>query len=203
MKKTKLSFRDSRFNEEIERYNLLIPLLNEVLATYNETSLPALTNIEFKGLFSEQQAIIFDKMNMDKPFEVNGFKVDKEKAFELLSKPFGYEKLVSSIEAVKSQDNYAWHLANVDLVSREIVLKPHLCESAKEMCTIYATTEDHLKAFKFAEDVVNSAKLHFGDGEIDIPSLVEKFISSKGSFVTVKQPYSLKYEEIASYKDPY
>ena len=203
MKNVRLSFKEKRFNEEVEEHCLLIPIFKEVLNSYNSMGLPLLSDNEFKELFRQPQAVIFDKMTEGKPTDLGGFKIARNKAFELLDKPAGYELLITKIEAANSQLNYGWHLANTELKDGDVVLKATLLEKLKERHTIYATNEHHLKAHNFAKAVIDSAIEQFGDGNVDISSLVAKFINPSGPNGFSNQPYTINFENVNTYKDPH
>ena len=202
MKKVKLSFREKQFNEEMETHSLLIPIFKEVLEAYNSMSLPALSDNEFKELFRQPQAVIYDKMTMSKPIEVEGIKIAKNKAFDLFEKPTGFENLIGKINAVNSQQNSGWHLANTNLKDGDVVLNSTVHEKLTERHTVYATNEHHLKAYNFAKGVIDSAIEQFGDANVDIVTLVSKFINpSGGTGYGTNVPYSINYDNVITFRN--
>ncbi len=204
MTKQTLKFKENDFNDEVESYSILLPLVGNLIAAYNSMQLPELVNNDVSELLSNPQAFIYDKMTMGDQIELHGFKIDRNKAFDLLEKPDGHDNLVNAIDSIKAQPNYVWHLSNYDLVNGEAVLKPALIAQIRERHTLYATNAEHLKAFNFAQAVISAAAEYFGDGAIDIPSIVQKFVEPQPSnFQAVGvRPYQLRFEEIATFRDP-
>lgn len=203
MKKEKLTFNQSNFNDEIESYSILIPLMNEVLKAYGKMELPPLVNNQLTELVLNPQAVIYDIMTQGHPIELHGFKINRNTAFDLLEKPEGYEELITAIDALKAQQNYDWHLRNTVIEANVVVLQSALIESITERHTVYAKNENHLKAFNFAEAVVDAARLHFGEGAIDIPDTVSSLIEKmQPNYTNQQQYYRLKYSKIAAFKDP-
>jgi len=175
MKKVKLSFKENDYNAEIESYAALIPHFKNVLDAYNSMGLPELTQTEFKQLFSNAQSVIFDKMTNGKEIEINGFKIDKTNALNILQKPAGYSVLIACLEDVKKEAAFSYHLSNVIIEDCEIVLIPSLVDSIREKNTIYARTEKQLKAYEFTMAVIAKATECFGDG-LDVTLLLREFM---------------------------
>ncbi len=201
MKKVKLSFKQKEFNQDIESHSILLPFFNEVFQSYQAMKLPELTLNEFRELINKPEAVVFEKMTQGKVMEMNGFKIASEKAFNMIEKPEGYEKLIASINAVKAGLNFDWFLNNVSIENGEVILNSELINQITERNTVYARTEQQLKAYEFTKTVIEKAVECFGDGTQDISFLLAGFIYPL-NHAALNREYRMNFEKILAFLEP-
>jgi hypothetical protein len=172
--KVKMKFNEHEFKMEMEQYNVSLPIFNRVLSAYNAMNLPELNLTEFKELFSRVDSIIFRKMTKGEQMNVGGIKISEEKALDLFEKPAGFDNLKEAINQANDFPNLDWFMKFITLEGQTIGLKADLLAKKQEAHTLYATTDDQIKANELAEAILTKTVELFGEKGLNIVEFVQK-----------------------------
>lgn len=168
-----LMFTDQdRLDMTIRTSDIYLSKFNDVFKAYQTLQLGQIDYNEFRQLVSDPECFIFDKMTGGEKMEINGLKISKHKAIDLLEKPEGYSNLIDSIKILKEANGFTLQQFNIhDIVENEIVLSHAYINKSKESANVYATNEKELALFEFLGRVMKDAVATFGEGGISINKL--------------------------------
>lgn len=179
MKPVLMFTEQDRLDRGIENHKIYFTPLNDVLNAYQKLQLGQIDYNDFKQLVADPECFIFDKMTGGEKMEINGFKVSKHKALDLLEKPEGYQNLIAAIEVLKVANGFTLQELNIhDLVENQIVLSQAFIDKQTEAAKVYATNEKELKLFEFLNRVMKDAVKTFGEGGIDINKLMSECVKN-------------------------
>lgn len=95
-----INFNEKQYDWNIETLEDFIPLLEKAIKDYNSLGIGEFLEKDFRSLFLAPKDFLKHAMMKDKPLEVGGMKVSKEKLWELLEKPPFYFSLIADIESI-------------------------------------------------------------------------------------------------------
>ncbi|MEJ7823390.1 MAG: hypothetical protein WKF85_13790, partial [Chitinophagaceae bacterium] len=172
-----LNFDEDQYNQRISDYSLYLNKLNEILDVYNSMNLPSINSKEFMELIRNTDSLFYDKMSDNSPVVIGGFTLNKTKAFEMFNKPPGYEAIVKLIENYKKIQGWNGNLQHINIEENKVVISNKVLETEKEAATVYATNEEQLKAYKYAEKIIKLTEETFGKPQQDIAAKVNELIT--------------------------
>lgn len=100
MENVLIFFDEPSFKSEIESLGYFIDRFNKVVKNYNSLGIGSLKSSEFMKLLFYPEKLLFDNFMSDKPTELMGSPVSKEKLFDLYDKPAGFNNLISEAKEI-------------------------------------------------------------------------------------------------------
>lgn len=83
-----------------ENWELAKKEVQEAVDSYNKLGYKSLTGDEFTLLFVHPAGLLYDKITGGKEIELGGLPVKKEKIFDIVNKPVGYDEMVKEVNDV-------------------------------------------------------------------------------------------------------
>ncbi len=196
MEKVFLNFNEDEYNLRIESYSPYLNSMNEILNMYDALKLPTLNAQEFIELIHNTNSVFYDKMSDNKPVVIGGFTLNKAKAFELFDKPNGYEAIVKAIDNYKKMLSWNGYLSKINIEANKVIISSSVLESEKEAATVFATNEEQLKAFRYAEALIKLTEETFGKPNQDISATVNSLITFSKNYNSPGGEYKINYKNI-------
>ncbi len=150
--------------------NIAKTYIQDIVNDYLGLNIGSLGASNLQPLFSNPVELIFDKMTAGN-LTLNGFKVSKQKAMELIEKPDGYSELLNKISTTMSYfKDRRIDLAGLGLTATTIdkmfsliendvvVVNETLLEAMQARCKKYAKSETAKKMLLFANFVIEKCK---------------------------------------------
>lgn len=185
---TLIYFDKSSYERTITSYKLNIPLLQSVIDAYNSMQLPALNNDDFQRLFTETNDLIFDKMTAGETLHIAGLKLHKDKAFEILHKPDGYEAFANELEnalkiikqgngnALSVLPQYIKNYYELDELGN-VAVKASFIKQIEKQYKRYVTSDAANSVFQFANFVIDKCN------ELGLTAYAKHDPNGFGSFI--------------------
>lgn len=200
MEKIFIQFDEAEYNNRLSRYKLYVTKLQVVLDAYNAMKLPALNTGEFRALLRNFETTIFDKMNNGESFSLAGMELDKAKAMELLTKPEGYNTLETLIKDYQQVVNWDHYINSIIIKDGIVKVCDSVCKTEKEATTLYAQTDDQIKALKFAKKIMELVKEYWEDGRFqNLGDTVNKLIHRREDRINGGYVYDLDFKQIKNF----
>ncbi len=180
MTKVLIATNMAKYNENISRNSILLPVIGNVLVAYNAMDIGKLTGAEFKAMVLSPEETVFDKMTGGEPVSIMGFAVDKTKAIEMIVKPNGYSDFIVARNTLKSKQSWEHYLNLTDVSDDglQIVLSQSVLDTELEASKIYAEGANEILIYNFAKNILELAGETFGNkaGYYDFADMVNSII---------------------------
>lgn len=162
-----------KFLEIKGNYDKIAKRLQVVLGAYLNLGLPALSIGEFSQLFTNLELTILNKMTNGQDVVLMGFKVKKEKAFEFIEKPRGYEALVNAVNKALVDFNQLYSIGIrtngfsfvasqiegiFEITNNNVKVRKSAINEAEERFKHYAETGEAIEVNSFVNDVIEAYK---------------------------------------------
>lgn len=95
-----LYFDQGNYNAKKVQLEAVAGYLQQAVTAYNVLGLAALNQADFVRLFNQPIDLVFDKMTGGQPLLIGGLPLNKDQAIAMLTKPGGYDNLISTINTV-------------------------------------------------------------------------------------------------------
>lgn len=176
-----IHFDESKCKYHIEALENFIPdFFETAISKFNKLGIGTFKKENFSELFLTPKEFLFKQLMRDKPLNVAGMKVSKEKLFDLLEKPIGYFTLIAEIKTLQDKVNKLspWILYSSNLeyflslfefgADDKIQLTNEIKEEIKRKNEVYVSKESSKAMYKF----LKSLEKLFNESDIFIKNIL-------------------------------
>lgn len=107
--------------------------------------------------FRNPKSYFLQTLTKGQTLKVGDLELDSAKVYDLATRPDGLDELVTKIEGLKIDNifvrHYFRHLPNLAVVENELIIDPKFIEDQTEIYTVYADTENRLKALALIKNI--------------------------------------------------
>lgn len=164
-----VNFDESGYLNECNNLDNGLIIIKPLIEKYNALNFGKVTNKEFKIFFSNTdiEGFIYDEITSGKPIQINGLEINKNKAFEMLKKPVGYEGFINQLSSTIEQLNivilYGNHPLHKSIVTDyyeinndgEVIIKDSVLTSLKSKFMFYATSDVAIKIVDLVNTIID------------------------------------------------
>ena len=156
--KTPIFIDETQINNYIQPQENRIEYLQELVNLYLALEIPEpLEKNDLENLINNPKDFITRKLIKEENLSVNGLKLNLEKAFDIIEKPYGTDFLINKIIEDKKDKELLINQRNVlnfEIVDNNTVLvKQSYIDKITEQYTVYLETENQKKAFDLVTEI--------------------------------------------------
>lgn len=203
-----IQFDEAKCNSQTGNLQQFISFFKDAIDDFNSLGIGKFDNKNFSDLFLTPQEFLFDAFMKDRPLEVGGMKVSKEKLFELLEKPTGYFSLIANIqslhEKIKKVPHYITHTGFYNLDENflnffefnesEIVLKQDIKKRLRTINEVWISNEDGILVHTLFSDLIkvfNSSDLMIASVENNPFQSIDFFLKTFMQFNPITREFDI------------
>lgn len=184
-----IQFNESGFRNQVEILERFTTFFESCINDFNQLGFGSFEEDNFSELFLQPKTFLFKALMKDKPSSLGGMPLSKEKLYDIIEKPSGFERLISKIqgldEMVKTIPNYYKFkftdsldsfLDYFTFLKGKIKMTNETVQRIKYANEIYVSKESSKKIYTF----INKLKDVFNESEIFGPGFLPPTIRSGG-----------------------
>lgn len=186
-------------------------LLQKVVDSFNSLKIGSLNTKEFQLLFTDTvEDVLFDKITSGQDLVLNGIKLDKKKALDIIQKPNGYEGFFETLKSVKKglgHDDLQGHIrfTRFNAITNYVIndkgnvdVDPVMLENEKtNRFTYYTTTQNQDAYYKALTDFIAAIQSIVDNGlyfsKPDVFEHIDEFVK----FDTTNKKFKIQYDKLA------
>ena len=156
--KTPIFIDEEKINNHIQPQENRIEYFQKLVNLYLALEIPEpLETKDLEFLVNNPKELITKKLIKEEDLSVNGLKLNLEKTFDIIEKPYGTEELINRI--INDRTDKALLINHRNVLNFEIiegntvVLKPSYLDIITDQYTVYIETENQNKAFELVTEI--------------------------------------------------